>query len=98
MANGSAKPKNSCSLNGRLRSPRSPNCSRCDSSFRRVEDANPESRDSPMCNCTSEVWSFEPSWNDHGGRGQGYSIQGSFYGSPPRGYSARLLDNKTIAA
>src|SRR6202043_3061730 len=23
----------------------------------RVEDANPESRDSPMCNCTSEVWS-----------------------------------------
>src|ERR1700737_5440695 len=30
----------------------------------RVEDANPESRDSPMCNCTSEVWSFGPSRND----------------------------------
>jgi methionine biosynthesis protein MetW len=26
--------------------------------------ANPESRDSPMCNCTSEVWSFAPSRND----------------------------------
>src|SRR6266851_2502777 len=26
--------------------------------------ANPESRDSPMCNCTSEVWSFGPSRND----------------------------------
>jgi len=24
----------------------------------------PESRDSPMCNCTSEVWSFGPSRND----------------------------------
>ena len=23
-----------------------------------------ESRDSPMCNCTSEVWSFGPSRND----------------------------------
>src|SRR6266581_7817110 len=34
MANGSAKPKNSCSRSGRLRSPRSSNCSRCDSSFR----------------------------------------------------------------
>src|SRR2546428_320583 len=30
----------------------------------RVEDSNPESRDSPMCNCTSEVWSFGPSRND----------------------------------
>src|ERR1700704_6466375 len=30
----------------------------------RVEDANPESRDSPMCNCTSEVWSYGPSRND----------------------------------
>src|SRR5882762_4526886 len=30
----------------------------------RVEDANPESRDSPMCNCTSEVWSSGPSRND----------------------------------
>ena len=30
----------------------------------RVENANPESRDSPMCNCTSEVWSFGPSRND----------------------------------
>ena len=30
----------------------------------RVEDANPESRDSPMCYCTSEVWSFGPSRND----------------------------------
>jgi hypothetical protein len=29
-----------------------------------VKRANPESLDSPMCNCTSEVWSFEPSWND----------------------------------
>src|SRR6202023_623682 len=29
----------------------------------RVEDANPESRDSPMCNCTSEVWSCGPSRN-----------------------------------
>src|SRR6202022_1587379 len=26
--------------------------------------SNPESRDSPMCNCTSEVWSFGPSRND----------------------------------
>src|ERR1700693_3715293 len=26
--------------------------------------ANPEPRDSPMCNCTSEVWSFGPSRND----------------------------------
>src|SRR5450631_4317028 len=26
--------------------------------------ANSESRDSPMCNCTSEVWSFGPSRND----------------------------------
>jgi hypothetical protein len=32
----------------------------------RVEDANPESRDSPMCNRTSEVWSFGPSRNDEG--------------------------------
>src|SRR5437899_7092290 len=31
-----------------------------------VEDANPESRDSPMCNCTSEVWPFGPSPNDGG--------------------------------
>jgi hypothetical protein len=30
----------------------------------RIEDANPESKDSPMCNCTSEVWSFGPSRND----------------------------------
>src|SRR3982074_2029123 len=30
----------------------------------RGEDASPESRDSPMCNCTSEVWSFGPSRND----------------------------------
>src|SRR5437879_9420207 len=30
----------------------------------RIEDANPESRDSPMCNCTSEVWSCGPSRND----------------------------------
>src|SRR3982074_1473764 len=28
------------------------------------EASNPESRDSPMCNCTSEVWSFGPSRND----------------------------------
>src|SRR6478672_8627249 len=28
--------------------------------------SNPKSRDSPMCNCTSEVWSFEPSRNDQG--------------------------------
>jgi 4-amino-4-deoxy-L-arabinose transferase-like glycosyltransferase len=33
-------------------------------SFRGVRSANPESRDSPMCNCTSEVWSFGPSRND----------------------------------
>ena len=37
---------------------------RCDVIPGRVEDANPESRDSPMCNCTSEVWSFGPSRND----------------------------------
>src|SRR3981189_1766817 len=30
----------------------------------RCEASNPESRDSPMCNCTSEVWSFGPSRND----------------------------------
>ena len=30
----------------------------------RVEDANPGSRDSPMRNCASEVWSFGPSRND----------------------------------
>src|SRR4030081_3438809 len=29
----------------------------------RAKRANPESRDSPMCNCTSEVWSFGPSRN-----------------------------------
>jgi 5-carboxymethyl-2-hydroxymuconate isomerase len=33
-------------------------------SFRGAPGANPESRDSPMCNCTSEVWSFGPSRND----------------------------------
>src|SRR5882757_6492634 len=27
-------------------------------------EANPESRDSPMRNCASEVWSFGPSRND----------------------------------
>jgi hypothetical protein len=26
--------------------------------------SNPESMDSPMCNCTSEVWSYGPSRND----------------------------------
>src|ERR1700733_15328908 len=30
----------------------------------RREAASPESRDSPMCNSTSEVWSFGPSRND----------------------------------
>src|SRR6202795_3820374 len=30
----------------------------------RREAANPESRDAPMCNCTSEVWSFGPSRNN----------------------------------
>src|SRR5665213_1058117 len=30
----------------------------------RVVDANPESRVSPMCDCTSEVWSCGPSRND----------------------------------
>ena len=30
----------------------------------RSEATNPESRDSPMCNCTSAVWSFGPSRND----------------------------------
>src|SRR5882757_6446834 len=30
----------------------------------RVKRANPESRDSPMCSCTSGVWSFGPSRND----------------------------------
>src|SRR5450755_2841682 len=34
----------------------------------RCEASNPESRDSPMCNCTSEVWSFGPSRNDRGTR------------------------------
>src|SRR4029079_1207294 len=28
------------------------------------ESTNPESRDSPMRNCASEVWSFRPSRND----------------------------------
>src|SRR5437879_11053192 len=30
----------------------------------RCEASNPESRDSPMRNCASEVWSFGPSRND----------------------------------
>src|SRR5450432_2846640 len=30
----------------------------------RREASNPESRDSPMCKCTSEVWSCGPSRND----------------------------------
>src|SRR5256885_5760945 len=30
----------------------------------RLASANPESRDSPMRNCASEVWSFGPSRND----------------------------------
>jgi hypothetical protein len=30
----------------------------------RVEDANPESRDSPVRNCVPEVWSFGPSRTD----------------------------------
>src|ERR1700676_715262 len=34
------------------------------SSFRGARSANPESRDSPMCNCTSEVQLFELSRND----------------------------------
>src|SRR6267154_676187 len=34
-------------------------------SFRGVRSANPESRDSPMRNCASEVWSFGPSRNDN---------------------------------
>src|SRR5258708_2433804 len=33
-------------------------------SFRGAQCANPESKDSPMCNCTSEAWSFGPSRND----------------------------------
>src|SRR6202790_4746906 len=33
-------------------------------SFRGDAKSNPESRDSPMCNCTSEVWSFGPSRSD----------------------------------
>src|SRR5882757_4397663 len=38
---------------------------RCHSGAR-VKRGNPESRDSPMCNCTSdEVWSFGPSRNDN---------------------------------
>src|SRR5882757_988815 len=32
----------------------------------RCEAAIPESRDSPMCNCTSEVWCNAPSRNDGG--------------------------------
>src|SRR3954466_10091665 len=32
----------------------------------RVEDANPESRDSPVRDCAPEVWSFGPSRNDGG--------------------------------
>src|SRR5664279_5850913 len=39
-----------------------------ETSFRGARSANPESRDSPMCNCTSEVWSFGPSRNDSGER------------------------------
>src|SRR5882724_2768599 len=44
-------------------------CIRCHFTTRRhsgarAKRANPESRDSPMCNCTSEVWSFGPSRND----------------------------------
>ncbi|QDW41638.1 hypothetical protein FFI89_033665 [Bradyrhizobium sp. KBS0727] len=35
-------------------------------SFRGARSANPESRDSPMRNCASEVWSFGPSRNDSG--------------------------------
>src|SRR5207244_11362115 len=31
----------------------------------RLEEANPESRDSPMRNCASEVWSFGLSRNDY---------------------------------
>src|SRR6266699_1507238 len=33
-------------------------------SFRGARSANPESRDSPMRNCASAVWSFGPSRND----------------------------------
>src|SRR4029077_16843615 len=32
----------------------------------RCEASNPESRDSPMRNCASEVWSLGPSRNDGG--------------------------------
>src|SRR6266850_7800142 len=37
---------------------------RCCHSGARAKRANPKSRDSPMCNCTSEVWSIGPSRND----------------------------------
>jgi len=40
---------------------RHPLLSRIISSFGRCEASNPESRDSPMCNSTSEVWSCGPS-------------------------------------
>src|SRR2546429_9577947 len=33
-------------------------------SFRGTRSVSPESRDSPMRNCASEVWSFGPSRND----------------------------------
>src|ERR1700694_1512818 len=40
--------------------------------------SNPESRDSPMCNCTSEVWTFGPSRNDGGRRVRGSPVQDHF--------------------
>src|SRR5439155_4783683 len=46
-----------------------PSCARSKQSCHsgaRVKRANPEARDSPMCNRTSEVWSFGPSRNDEG--------------------------------
>src|ERR1700692_735326 len=46
----------------------------------RVEDANPESRNSPMCNCTSEVWSFGPSRNDDSNTGP---LNGTSHGPRP---------------
>src|SRR4051794_12447942 len=39
--------------------------------------SNPESRDSPMCNCTSEVWSFGPSGNDASGESAPHSQSSS---------------------
>src|ERR1700724_4532817 len=50
----------------------------------RVEDANPESRDSPMCNCTSEVWSCGPSRNEKSSSKRLCEKLPMTYAPPPR--------------